>query len=434
MAVLAVCLFLGGAGKADALTIDITKAGLDPLPIAIPEFVEVTGPDLAKKGSELGRGITSVVTADLERSGLFRPLNPKSFIPDPVNVWRLRQSPRFRDWRLLGAETLVTGAVQVQGVRLVADFYLYDVFQGRPVGRGKRFTARVRDWRHIAHRIADEIYSRLTGEKGYFASRIAFVAKKDGKKWTALMDQDGANLVGLAKEGDLVLTPRFSPNGESLFYLSYETGTPRIFQWELYTGKKKLLAGFPGLNSAPAWSPDGEKMAMTLTKDGNAEIYLMDLKDRSLTRLTHNRAIDTSPSFSPKGDKIVFNSNRGGSPQLYVMDVDGSDVERITFEGRYNAAPVWSPRGDQIAFVMGGGGRFKIAVIDPKGRRVRALTDSWMDESPVWSPNGRVILFSRQRGDETQLYTIDVTGHNERRVRLPDGIQGSDPSWSPLVR
>ncbi|HIJ82594.1 MAG TPA: Tol-Pal system protein TolB [Magnetococcales bacterium] len=415
-----------------ALRIDITKGGLQPLPIALSDFVDLSPNGAVFPQGTSGRELNEVITADLERSGLFKPLDPGSFMQTPAELWQ--KGPNFRDWRLIGAEAVVSGAAYEKDGKLVADFFLHDVYQGSLVGKGKRFTAPIRDLRHVAHRIADEIYTRLTGESGYFTSRIAFVASRGDMKWLALMDQDGANQVDLTRDRTLVLTPRFAPSGEQLFYLSYERGPPRIFRWDLYTGKRTIQGDYPGLNSAPSWSPDGQTMALTLSMDGNSEIYLRDLKSGNLRRLTENISIDTSPSFSPDGRQIVFNSDRGGSPQVYVMEANGSNVRRISFEGNYNAAPVWSPRGDFIAYVRGGGGRFRIAVIEPNGQNGRVLTDSWMDESPAWSPNGRVILFSRQSGSQTRLYTIDLTGHNERSVDLKGNINGSDPSWSPLVR
>ena len=420
-------------GAADAtLRIDITKGGLQPVPIAVPLFVNLSSDGKVTAQGTLGKQVSDVVMADLERSGLFTPLGRTTFLQNSDNLWRSR--PVFPNWRKIGADALVSGAVRTDGPQVVVDFFLFDVYQGSMVGKGKRFTAPAQDWRHVAHRVSDEVYTRLTGESGYFTSRISFVAQKGKQKWLSLMDQDGANRVDLTKGRHLVLTPRFSPSGERLFYLSYETGEPRIFRWDLYTGRRVIQGNYPGLNSAPSWSPDGTRMALTLSKDGNPEIYLKDLKSDRLTRLTRNRAIDTSPSWSPDGRRIVFNSDRGGSPQLYVMDVDGGNSRRITYQGSYNAAPSWSPRGDLIAFVRGGKGGFRIAVINPKGKQSRVLTESWMDESPTWSPNGRVILFSRQQGSRTRLFTIDLTGHNERAVSLADNLDGSDPSWSPLIR
>nr|CRH07149.1 Protein tolB precursor [Candidatus Magnetococcus massalia] len=422
--------------SAEALRIDIRKSGLEPMPIAIPYFASLAPGGVTREPDSFSQQLTRVVIADLRRSGLFDPLRNKSFLQSSAKLWT--QGPDFRQWRLVGAEAVVQGAVFRQGDRVRVDFFLHDIYRGKLIGKGWRFTTTLDNWRHVAHRVSDEIYKRLTGEQGYFTSRIAFVAKRGKRKWLALMDADGANRLDLQVKdrNDLVLTPRFSPDGEKLFYLSYETGEPRIFRWDLYSGKRFKRSNFPGLNSTPAWSPDGKQMALTLSKDGNAEIYLMGLDNRSLKRLTRNSAIDTSPSWSPDGRKLVFTSDRSGSAQLYVMDRDGRNVKRITFEGKNNTAPTWSPRGDKIAFVRGGGGKFRIGVVDADGKNPRMLTNSWMDESPSWSPNGRVILFSRQKrnSDSTQLYTIDISGYNEQRLHTGDDIAASDPSWSPLVK
>ncbi|MBF0183774.1 MAG: Tol-Pal system protein TolB [Magnetococcales bacterium] len=428
-------LFLS-AGSSSALAgglrIDITKGGLTPLPIAIPSFVNLAGGGQASAGGTMGSQVADVVTADLERSGLFRPISKSAFLQMPDHL--LKNGPQFRDWRVIGAEALVSGAVRQEGDQIIVDFFLYDVYQGNLIGKGKRFSAVARNWRHVAHRVADEIYTRLTGETGYFTSRISFVSHKGNLKQISIMDQDGANRSDLTQGKDLVLTPRFSPDGDSLFYITYENGAPRIARLNLLGGGSNILSDYPGLNSAPSWSPDGRRMAFTLSMDGNPEIYVRDLNGSHPTRLTDNPAIDTSPSWSPDGQKIVFNSDRAGTPQLYVMNAGGGEARRITFEGNYNAAPSWSPRGDLIAFVHGGGGRFRIAVINPDGKNMRVLTDSWMDESPTWSPNGRVILFSRHNGSRSQLYSIDLTGYNERLVPVGGDSEGSDPSWSPLIR
>ncbi|MBF0614559.1 MAG: Tol-Pal system protein TolB [Magnetococcales bacterium] len=415
------------------LQIDISKGGQQPIPIAIPKFLDTNPDGSTNPSTAMGNRIADVVAADLERSGLFQVLDRNGFLQDPAALWK--EGPRFELWRKNGAEAVVSGAVTVNGGQVHADFFLHDVYRGAPVGQGQRFAAPQPEWHLVAHRIADEIYARLTGESGYFASRIVFVAEKGDKKWLSIMDQDGLNRKDLTEGRSLVLTPRFSPNGESLFFVSYVSGEPRIYRWDLYTGKKYQEGDYPGLNSAPSWSPDGTRMAMTLNMDGNAEIYVKDLRAGSLSRLTHNPGIDTSPSWSPDGRRIVFNSDRGGSPQIYTMNADGSNQTRITFEGNYNAAPTWSPRGDLIAFVKGGGGSFGISVINPQGNQERALTSSWMDESPAWAPNGRVIAFTREgQGRKSKLYTIDLTGQNERIVPMDPEIQASDPSWSPLIR
>ena len=417
-----------------ALQIDITKGGLQPLPIAIPTFVNLSSGGQVLSSGDMGRQVANVVSADLQNSGLFQPLDRKAFLQDAKILWR--SGPQFRGWRQIGADAVVAGGVRQNDTHVTVDFFLYDVFQGTMLGKGKRFSAANENWRHVAHRVADEIYTRLTGEGGYFSSRIAFIAEQGKQKKLSMMDQDGANRVDLTHGESLVLTPRFSPDGDHLFYISYETGQPRIFRWNIYSGKRVMQGNYPGLNSAPSWSPDGQRMAMTLSKDGNPEIYVKNLGTGQLERMTKHQGIDTSPSWSPSGREIVFNSNRAGSPQLYVMDVSSGDVRRITFTGSYNAAPSWSPRGDLIAFVHGGKGQFRIAVIDPGGKQMRILTDSWMDESPTWSPNGRVVLFSRQTkgSHRSQLYTIDLTGHNERVISWQGSEGASDPSWSPRIR
>ncbi|MEO5341386.1 MAG: Tol-Pal system beta propeller repeat protein TolB [Magnetococcus sp. MYC-9] len=417
---------------AGGVRIDISKGGLTPLPIAVPAFVNLGAGGQVAAGGTMGSQVAEVVAADLERSGLLRPISRSAFLQMPDSLWK--SGPQYRDWRVIGAEALVSGAARTEGDQVVVDFFLYDVFQGSLIGKGKRFTASQRNWRHVAHRVADEIYTRLTGETGYFTSRIAFVSQKGNTKRLATMDQDGANLVELTHGEHLVLTPRYSPDGDSLFYLSYATGAPRIFRLDLLGGTNTQQGDYGGLNSAPSWSPDGKRMAFTSSMDGNPRIYVKDVGGGQPTPLTDSASIDTSPSWSPDGRQIVFNSDRAGSPQLYVMDSSGGEPRRITFEGNYNAAPAWSPRGDLIAFVHGGSGRFRIAVISPEGKNMRVLTDSWMDESPTWSPNGRVILFSRQNGSRSQLYSIDLTGYNERLVPVGGGAEGSDPSWSPLIR
>ncbi len=412
------------------LQIDISKGGLQLLPIAIPKFLDQGA---SQNLGSMGERISNVIATDLEHSGLFQILDRKGFLQDSNTLWH--QGPNFKDWRIIGAEAVVSGAVNSSTDSISADFFLHDVFKGAPIGQGQRFTASLRDWHLVAHRIADEIYSRLTGDSGYFTSRIVFVAQQGEKKWLSLMDQDGLNRTDLTTGQSLVLTPRFSPNGEALFFISYVTGEPRIYRWELYTGKKYLEGDYPGLNSSPSWSPDGSRMALTLNKDGNPEIYVKNLASGMLTRLTQNPGIDTSPSWSPDGRRLVFNSDRGGSPQVYTMNADGSNQTRITFDGTYNAAPTWSPRGDFIAFVKGGGGSFGISIINPQGNQEQNLTSSWMDESPAWAPNGRVIVFTREvRGQGSRLYTVDITGNNERPVPMDANIQASDPSWSPLLK
>lgn len=412
------------------LKVDITQGNIDPMPIAIPDF---SGQDAAS--IRLGRDISNVVRNDLARSGLFKSLDPNSFISNQSDI---NYQPVFADWRVIKAEALVVGQiVQESGSQFRVEFRLWDVFAGQQM-TGLRFSTTPDNWRRIAHKVSDAIYEQLTGEAGYFDSRIAYIdesgPKLDRRKRLAIMDQDGANKSLLSTGSNTVLTPRFSPSGEKIAYMSYETLIPHIYLFDVESGRRELLGDFPGMTFAPNFSPKGDKVIMTLSRRGNSDIYSMDLATRSTKRLTSDPAIDVSASYDPTGRRVVFNSDRGGSPQLYTMKSDGSGVRRISFgKGRYSA-PVWSPRGDLIAFVKSNKGEFSIGVMKPDGSAERTLTTSFLDESPVWSPNGRVILFSREnRGanGQSQVWSVDLTGRNLRQVETRGAA--SDPAWSPVL-
>ncbi len=418
-------------GSAHAqLEIDITKGNLEPVPIAVPNFMSDDAAAI-----DIGRQMAEVIRADLERSGLFNALDPASFIETQTNI---DYKPTFADWRVIKAEALVSGRiVRESDNRLLVEYRLWDIYRGTQLS-GLRFATTPDNWRRIAHKVSDSIYEKLTGETGYFDSRIVFIdetgPKTDRRKRLAIMDQDGANTQILLSGSDIVLTPRFSPNSQKITFMSYESVVPQIYILNIETGRRELLGNFPGMTFAPRFSPDGNAMILTLFQRGNSDLYTMDLRSRSTTRLTSSPAIDVSGSYSPDGRQIVFNSDRGGSPQLYVMNADGSDVKRISFgDGRYSA-PVWSPRGDKIAFSKSSGGKFSIGVMNPDGSGERTLTESYLDEGPTWSPNGRVILFSREsRGvnGRSEIWSVDLTGRNLRRVRTPG--DASDPAWSPLL-
>lgn len=424
---------LGIAPARAQLVVDITRGFVEPLPVAVTDFFGET-PDETRVGTD----IASVVSGDLERSGLFRPIDRGAFIQKSAE---LRSGPRFGDWRLINTQALVSGTVQVQADgRLKVEFRLWDVFAETQM-TGLAYFTTPSNWRRVAHIISDAIYKRLTGEEGYFDTRIVYIAESGPQnrrvKRLAIMDQDGENHRFLTDGGSLVLTPRFSPTTQEITYLSYVGKVPRVYLFNLTTGQQEVLGDFPGMTFAPRFSPDGNKVVMSLARRGNTEIYTMDLRTRKVARLTTHPAIDTSPSYSPDSKEIVFNSDRGGSQQLYVMSSDGSNVRRITFSpGRY-ATPVWSPRGDLIAFTRLHGGEFFIGVMRPDGSGERMLTKGFLVEGPTWAPNGRVLAFYRQskadnRGKvESKLYTIDLTGFNERELMTP--IDGSDPAWSPLI-
>ncbi|AWJ84948.1 Tol-Pal system beta propeller repeat protein TolB [Azospirillum sp. TSH58] len=433
----ALLLALGVAAPAPAraeVRIDITKGVVEPLPIAITSFAGSGG-----REAQVGSDISKVVAADLERSGLFRPLDPKGFLQTPD---QLRSGePRYQDWRAVGAQALVAGNTTAMGDgRMKVDFRLWDVAAGQYM-QGLSYTATADSWRRIAHIVADAIYKRLTGEEGYFDTRIVYVAESGPanarKKQLAIMDQDGENHQFLTDGKNLVLTPRFSPATQEITYMSYFNKKPRVYLFNIDSGRQEVLGDFVGMTFAPRFSPDGNKVIMSMAQNGNTDIYALDLRTRRQTQLTDSPGIDTGPSYSPDGQRIVFESDRGGSQQLYIMNADGSGPKRLTFgEGRYGT-PVWSPRGDLIAFTRQRGSNFALGVIRPDGTGERILTESFHVEGPTWAPNGRVLSFFRDvpagdgRGRSAKLYTIDVTGANERRVITP--LDGSDPAWSPLI-
>lgn len=408
--------------------VNVEEGHLNPMPIAIVDFIGAN-----PAAQQVGADVASVIRANLERSALFRPIPSNAFIE---RITALEVPPRFADWKIIQAQGLVVGQVTPQpDGRIRIDFRLYDVFAEQQM-TGFSYTTTPDNWRRIAHRISDQIYEQLTGEQGYFDTRIVFVSESGPRtrriKRLMIMDQDGANPFFLTGSNAMVLTPRFSPSTQLITYMSFETGAPRVFLYNLETNRREVLGDFPGMTFSPRFSPDGQRIVFTLDMNGNSEIFSMDLASRSRMRLTNHPSIDTSPSYSPDGSQIVFNSDRGGSPQLYVMNADGSNQHRVSFgDGRYST-PVWSPRGDLIAFTKQMGGRFAIGVMRPDGSGERILTESFLDEAPTWSPNGRVIMFFREgRGEGARLWSVDLTGRNLRQV--PTQTDASDPAWSPLL-
>ena len=422
------------SGAHAELQVDITRGNLQPLPIAITDFYGA-GP----KEQEAGRDIASVIAADLERSGLFKPVDKRAFLQDLAS---LQVQPRFADWRVINAQALVNGAITVQpDGRLKVEFRLWDVFAEAQMA-GLQYRTQRENWRRVAHIVADAIYKRITGEEGYFDTRIVYVAESGPAtrriKRLAIMDQDGANHRYLTDGRSLVLTPRFSRTTQEITYLSYYNNTPRVYIFNIETGRQEVLGSFQGMTFAPRFAPSGDSVIMSFAENGNSDVYTMDLRTRKSKRLTSDPSIDTSPCYSPDAKRIVFNSDRGGSPQIYVMNADGSGVRRISFgPGRY-ATPVWSPRGDLIAFTKQYNGKFFIGVMRPDGSGERLLSESFLEEAPTWAPNGRVLMFYRQEpmdkeggGGGANLYTVDLTGHNLRRVVTPGSA--SDPAWSSLI-
>ncbi len=413
--------------------IDIGRGVSEPMPIAI---TDILGTNEAEQ--KVGLDIARVVSDDLERSGLFRPLDRASFIQSPAE---LQTQPRFADWRLIGADALVHGKIEIKADgRMRIEFRLWDAAAEEQMV-GKVYATPPENWRRVAHIIADAIYKRITGEEGYFDTRIVYISETGPSikriKRLAIMDQDGANHRFLTGGDTLVLTPRFSPSTQEITYLAYVNDQPRVYLLNIDTGRREMVGDFPGMTFAPRFSPDGNKVIMSFSAGGNSEIYTMDLRTRRVRRLTLHPAIDTSPHYSPDGQRIVFNSDRGGTQQIYVMDSNGDNVRRISFgKGRY-ATPVWSPRGDLIAFTKMRKGRFFIGVMRTDGSGERLLTEGYLVEAPTWAPNGRVLMFFREEPGggqgrvRSRLYSIDLTGYNEREMVTP--LDGSDPAWSPLI-
>ena len=424
---------VAGPGGRSAV-IDVNRARTDPIPVAVPDFAAGGG-----EAGRLARDIAQVISNDLARSGLFRPVSPSSFIQSgPVG-----DTPNFQNWRLSGAQALVTGKVEpASGGQVRVEFRLWDVLPATQI-QGTAYTTSVANWRRIAHIIADVIYERLLGEKGYFDTRIVYIAgtgPRDRRvKRLAIMDQDSENNRFLTDGSWAALTPRFHPTREQIAFMSYANNRPRVFTFDLGSGRQQVLGEFDGMTFAPRFAPDGGSVIMSVTRGGGSDIVSVDLGSRRERRLTSSGAIDTSPCYSPDGLQIVYNSDRGGDQQLYVMDAGGGGGKRISFgSGRY-ATPVWSPRGDLIAFTRRGRSGFAIGVMRPDGSGERILSESFAVEGPTFAPNGRVLMFwrespardSRGNGFSSRLVSIDITGFNERPVPTP--TDASDPAWSPLA-
>ena len=424
------------------IEVDITRGNLDPLPIAVSPLSidENSRQNFEKilKKKNIGEEISKIIEVNLKTSGLFNPLNKDAFLqaPDIANL-----KPRFEDWNLIKAQALITGKVSYTDEKLRVEFRLWDVLAGKEMV-ALAFTTVPTNWRRVGHIITDKVYQRLTGEKGYFDTRIIYVAEEGPKtkriKKLAIMDQDGANNKFLTLGNELVLTPRFNPTSQMVTYLSYFRNLPRVYLLDIETGTQEVVGDFPGMTFAPRFSPDGKKIIMSFAKDGNSEIYTMDLENRIVEKITNHPSIDTSPSFSPDGKFICFNSDRSGYQQIYVMKSDGSNVKRISFGKGLYGTPVWSPRGDLIAFTKLHKGKVYIGVMRTDGSGERLLTENYYQEAPSWSPNGRVLIFYREtktddkgEGFSAKLWSIDLTGYNERMVKtLTDA---SDPSWSSLL-
>ncbi|NUB46147.1 Tol-Pal system protein TolB [Fertoebacter nigrum] len=432
---LACALLTGQAGLAQAqngpLRIEITEGVIEPLPFAVPDFIAENG-----AAGEYAANIARVIASDLAGTGLFREIPASAHIS---RVTSFDAPVAYADWKAINAQALITGAVSASGDRIVVKFRLFDVYSGQPLGEGLQFAGTTQSWRRMAHKVADAAYSRITGEGGYFDSRVVFVAESGPKnqraKRLAVMDYDGANVQYLTDSASLVLAPRFSPTGDRILFTSYQSGFPRIYVMDVASVQARGLDEQPGtMTFAPRFAPDGRTVVFSLEQGGNTDIYTLDSQTGNRQQLTNSPAIETAPSFSPDGSQIVFESDRSGTQQIYVMPAGGGEPRRISGgAGRYGT-PVWSPRGDLIAFTKQNEGRFHIGVMRTDGSEERLLTASFLDEGPTWAPNGRVIMFTRESagaGGQPALYSVDISGRNLRQVSTNG--PASDPAWSPLL-
>jgi TolB protein len=404
--------------------LDLRAGGsFQPIAVAVANF----------SGDEAARTLTSVIINNFKRSVFLRPIEPGNF---PDHAARPDTPPNLDAFRTINAQYVVTGRSQraVDG-RLKTEFRLFDVTTGEQAA-GQQFVTDAANTRRVAHLVSDAVFTRITGEKGFFDTRVVFVdesgPKERRRKRLAIMDQDGANVRYLTRGDELVVTPRFSPSSQDVTYMSYGSSDPKVLLLNIETGQREVVGNFPGMTFAPRFSPDGQKIIMSLSRGSSTNLYTMDLRSRTTTRLTDTNAIDTSPSYSPTGAEIVFESDRGGSQQLYVTSAHGGSARRISFgTGRYST-PVWSPKGDYIAFTKQSNGSFGIGVMKPDGSGERILTEGFHNEGPTWAPNGLFLMFFRDPGGQSgsKIHMIDVFGRAEFPVPTPS--YGSDPSWGPL--
>ncbi|GIX29807.1 MAG: protein TolB [Porticoccaceae bacterium] len=419
-------LALGAAWARAELTIEITSGVDNPTVIGV---VPINPPDTLWP-----EDIAGIVAADLERSGLFRPIPRENMLSFP----RAADEIYYRDWRILGAQYLVFGRGERTGEgRVRVTFGLAEV-AGERVVLSQVVNGTEAGLRDIAHYISDQVYEVITGVRGAFSTRIAYVTVTrggDGRPLYRLMvaDADGARERLMLQSSEPLLSPAWSPDGKELAYVSFETGRPAIFRQRLADAERRQLTDFPGLNGAPAWSPDGRRLALVLSKDGNPEIYVLDLNTGAFTRVTHHFAIDTEPNWTPDGRALVFTSDRGGSPQIYRLELGSGKLTRLTFRGDYNARPRLAPDGRTLVMVHRAGGRFHIASQDLISGDFRILTDTALDESPTVSPNGAMVLYATKRAGRGVLAAVAIDAGVKFYLPAREG-DVREPAWSPFLR
>jgi TolB protein len=407
---------------AAGLTIEITQGAEGALPIAVVPF-----------GGSAPEDVAAIVASDLKRSGRFKPLPTSDMLARPHS----KAEVDFRDWRALKQESLVVGQVNQTGSGYQIQFELLDVFRGESLA-GYQFNTSARDVRPTAHHIADLIYEALTGERGAFATRIAYITglrSADGKERVALQvaDSDGFNPQTIFSSNEPVLSPAWSPHGRRLAYVSFENRKPAIYVQDVYSGQRERIADFSGINGAPAWSPDGRSLAITLSKDGNPDIFVMDVGSRGLRAITRHPSIDTEPAWSPDGQHLVFTSDRGGSPQIYRVSAAGGEPQRVTFDGKYNARASYSADGKRLTMVTRDGGEFRIGVLDVASKAFRTVSEGNLDESPSFAPNGSMIIYAARAQGRGVLYAVSADGRTRQRLALDIG-DVREPVWSPYSK
>jgi len=419
---------LCGIVHAQRVVIDITKPSFERIPIAVPDFKYLT-PDQTQLAREMGEALAS----DLDYSGIFRPLDPRGFLEDPQSMGVTDRDIKFPDWRKLGAEFLVRCAYTIQGSSLKLEARLFDVVGTRMV-LGKVYEVEARNWRAVVHRFADEILMALTGDRGVFDTKIAFVQVQGKIKEIYVSDFDGSNPVAVTRDQGLNLSPAWSSDGAQLAYVSFKEGNAKIYVANVTDGSQRLLCGYPGINIAPAWKPGSRELAVTLSKGGNPDIYLVSSTGEVIQRLVQSWAINVSPSWSPEGRRLAYVSNETGNPQIYILDLSTGQKRRISFSGSYSTSPSWSPKGDWIAYNAVVGGHHNIMMVRPDGGDVRQMTHGEGDnESPTWSPDGRMIAFSSTRqGGSPAIWVLLTNGTGTRRLTHLGGGQEL-PDWSPRL-
>jgi TolB protein len=424
------CLLIPGAALAQeractagTLCIDLNPRNFKPMPIGVLDFGGEIGP---------GQQVAMIISANLKRSGLFEPIDRARF---PEASVAFDAAPNFQPWAALGVQAVINGRVIKDGARLSVEYRLWDVGTGQQVV-GQKHAVDPSQWRRLAHLASDVVFERLTGDKGFFDTRIVFVdetgSKEKRRKRLAIIDQDGANFRAISSGDELLVTPRFSPQGDRVTFMAFaQDGKARVQVLDLASGRRDMVGKGVGMSFSPRFSPDGTAIVMSVEQNGNTNLVLAESGGKTERPLTNGSAIDTSPSFSPDGAQIAFESDRGGGQQIYVMGADGSNARRISFgEGRYST-PVWSPKGDYIAFTKQKGGTFAIGIMKPDGQGERILTEGFHNEGPSWAPNGRYLTFFREAGSGSKLFMVDITGRVE--VPIPTPSFASDPAWSPLL-